>query len=127
MTLFSASQSQKSGKSGKSGTAQPRGEFKLCLYPELIANHLYEPSVRSACLGRSREFRNETGCYTYTSISGAYFPIGVTTGRTPEGYGYRVACPEKALCDKRISPPIIARVTIRVWVGGLQKYLLILK
>ncbi len=114
----------------------PKGKV---YYPELIANHLYGPSyvsfetvlswqgfipervytVRSACLGRSREFRNETGCYTYTSISGAYFPIGVTTGRTPEGYGYRVARPEKALCDKMISTPRLRLQSLR----ALQRYL----
>lgn len=108
-------------------------------YPELIANHLYGPSyvsfetvlswqgfipervytVRSACLGRSRSFRNETGYYTYTGVGTAYFPIGVTTGRTPEDYGYRVARPEKALCDKLISTPRLRLQSVR----ALQRYL----
>lgn len=118
---------------------RPPKESEFC--PELIANHLYGPSyvsfetvlawqgfipervytVRSACLGRSRAFHNETGHYTYTSVNAAYFPIGLTIGRTPEGYGYRVARPEKALCDKLISTPYLRLQSVRALLRYLEE------
>ncbi len=90
---------------------------------KLIANHLVTPSyvsyecalwdagiipervysIRSACIGRSRTFENETGFYQYTQLPLSYYSIGVTIGHTPEGYGYYIARPEKALCDLILS------------------------
>ncbi len=86
---------------------------------ELIANHLYGPSyvsfesilsaeglipervveVRSACMGRSRSFTNETGRYTFTHLPLPYYAVGTRSVRTPGGLYYLAATPEKALCD----------------------------
>ncbi len=92
---------------------------------ELIANHLYSPSyvsfesvladagliperveeVHSACMGRSRHFRNDTGRYRYTHLPLPYYAIGTRSVRTEAGLYYLAATPEKALCDLIVVTP----------------------
>jgi len=88
----------------------------LCL--ELIANHIYGPSyvgleyalryyglipervylVTSLTTKHSRNFKNETGHYSYQNCSLEYFPVGVRIEQA-EGVNFLIASPEKALCD----------------------------
>lgn len=110
---------------------------------ELIANHLLAPSyvsyetvlsqegiipervhtVRSSCLVRGRRFENATGIYDYIRVPREYYPEGVRIGRTPEGYGYLVARPEKALCDLILATPGLRLQSAKAAQEYLEIYL----
>ena len=72
--------------------ANPKHSGKT-LSSELIANHLYAPSVK-----HSRSFQTPVGCYDYKHISKMAFPIGVRS-MYKDNYAFLIASPEKALCD----------------------------
>ena len=94
------------------------------LSTELIANHLYAPSyvsmssalryyglipeevytVQSMTLRYAKVFEMPLGRFTYTRISRAAFPVGVTSIRK-DGYAFVMATPEKALCDLIANSP----------------------
>jgi len=89
---------------------------------ELVANHLYGPSyvsmqtalrlyglipehvysVKSMTLGRSCEFSNPLGQFSYVHTTPDYYPIGITTRQSGEAC-FQMATPEKALCDLIVS------------------------
>ena len=89
------------------------------LSKELIANHLYGPSyvslqtalsfygllpervhtVSSMTIKRSRNFSTPLGAFEYTSISKAYFEIGIRQQIVNNEYAFLIASPEKAICD----------------------------
>ncbi len=106
---------------------------------ELIANHLYGPSyvsfesvlaangliperveeIRSACMGRSRVYTNDTGRYRYTHLPPPYYAVGTRSVRTESGLYYLAATPEKALCDLIVTSPRLRLQSVR----ALQTYL----
>lgn len=110
---------------------------------ELIANHMLAPSyvsyetvlsmcgvipervhiVRSSCLVRGRVFENSTGKYEYVRVPRAYYPEGVTICRTPQGYAYLAARPEKAICDLILASPGLRIQSARMARSYLEEYL----
>jgi predicted transcriptional regulator of viral defense system len=106
---------------------------------EVIANALYGPSyisleyalsyygiipeqthtVTSVCLGRSREYANDFGAFTYNKVKDSTYSIGVELISTPNT-SFLMATPEKALIDK-----IAFERQLQISnVNAMQKYLL---
>ena len=54
---------------------------------------------------KCKTFENAFGTFTYRDVPSAAFPLGLQVIREG-GYAFRIACPEKALCDQlcKISP-----------------------
>lgn len=93
-------------------------ESGLLPLPELVANHLHGPSyvsmqtalrfyglipehvftVKSMTLGRTCEFSNSLGTFSYVHTSSDYYPIGISYQQSGETF-FQIASPEKALCD----------------------------
>ncbi|PWQ92519.1 type IV toxin-antitoxin system AbiEi family antitoxin domain-containing protein [Leucothrix pacifica] len=89
---------------------------------ELIANHLFGPSyvsrqwalsyygllservveVTSMCIGRSRQFENELGRFSYHAIPAHYYSLEQTSIQQGNS-AFLMATPEKALCDLLLS------------------------
>ena len=53
---------------------------------------------------KAREFVNHFGRFTYRDVPPAAYPFGIVI-REENGYAYRIASPEKALCDKLYTMP----------------------
>ena len=88
--------------------------------PEILANMIYGPSyisleyalsryglipegvhtVTSVTSERNREFKTPAGRFTYAYLRHEYYPHGVTWTSLPDGRGYLIATPEKALIDR---------------------------
>ena len=88
----------------------------------LIANALYSPSyvsfetalsmyglipervdeTMSACAKRAKRYATPLGAFSYRTVPGNWFPIGIRTLNTGEG-GFLIASPEKALGDLLLS------------------------
>jgi len=93
-------------------------ESGLLPSPELVANHLHGPSYvsmqsalrmyglipehvysfKSMTLGRSCEYSNPLGHFSYIHTSPDYYAIGITSRQSGDAY-FQIATPEKALCD----------------------------
>lgn len=89
---------------------------------ELVANHLFGPSyvsrhwalayygmltesvtrVSSVCVGRSRQYVNALGTFSYFKLPQPYYATGITIIRHDRS-AYMMAEPEKALCDLLVS------------------------
>lgn len=89
---------------------------------ELIANHLLGPSyvsrqwalsyyglltervieVTSMCIGRSKDFENALGRFSYHAIPAHYYSLGQTSIVQADS-AFVMATPEKALCDLILS------------------------
>ena len=89
---------------------------------ELIANHLLGPSyvsrqwalsyyglltervveVTSMCIGRSKQFDNALGRFSYHAVPAHYYSLGQTSTLQADS-AFMMATPEKALCDLLIS------------------------
>lgn len=80
-------------------------EYALSYY-ELIPEAVY--TVTSATFEKKKKKKYETsfGTFTYRDVPSEAFPLGITI--IQEGsYFYRIASPEKALCDQLyIMPPV---------------------
>lgn len=86
--------------------------------PELVANHLHGPSyismltalriyglipehvyaIQSMTLGRTCEFENPIGRFSYVHAPADYYPIGIASRQSGDAF-YQIALPEKALSD----------------------------
>jgi len=118
-----------------------------CLSPEisgrevdlmLAANALYGPSyvsfetalamyglipervdeTMSACAKRAKRFATPLGAFSYRTVPGDWFPIGVRTMDSGNG-GFLVASPEKALGDL-----LLCRANLRIASpGSLREFL----
>ncbi|MEG1825899.1 MAG: hypothetical protein RR218_01410 [Gordonibacter sp.] len=97
--------------------------------PHLLAGSIYGPSYLSfefalSCHGlipervatitsatfskkKKKEYSTPFGRFTYRDVPPAAFPLGIET-READGYHYRIACPEKALCDQLYKLPPVA-------------------
>ena len=89
---------------------------------ELIANHLHGPSyvsrqwalayyglmtekiieVTSMCIGRSQQFENSVGRFSYQAIPAHYYSLGLHSQQQQHS-AFIIAGREKALCDLLIS------------------------
>lgn len=98
----------------------------VALSTELIANHIYAPSyvsmssalrhyglipeavytTQSMTIKRSRSFDTSIGRFDYTHINRDAFHVGVTIINR-QSYAFRIATPEKALCDLIANAPQI--------------------
>lgn len=85
----------------------------------LIANHLYGPSYvsletalayyqlipeRVACTQsvvskRAKQCETPLGYFTYQTVPGDYYPIGIRQEMVGDRFSFLIASPEKALCD----------------------------
>ena len=87
----------------------------------VIANALYSPALSvyglipervdetmSACAKRAKRYATPLGAFSYHTVPGNWFPIGVRTLNSGEG-GFLIASPEKALGDL-----LIARCNLRI-------------
>ena len=62
----------------------------------------------SACAKRAKRYATPLGAFSYRTVPGNWFPIGIRTLNTGEG-GFLIASPEKALGDL-----LIARCNLRI-------------
>lgn len=110
--------------------------------PELVANHLHGPSyvsmqtalrlyglipehvysIKSMTLGRSCEFSNPLGLFSYIHTTPDYYSIGITTQQSGEAY-FQIATPEKALCDLIVSTSGIQLRSLSSVLEYLEQYL----
>ena len=58
---------------------------------------------------RTKNYTNRFGRYMYRDVPDAVFSFGITI-RKEYGYEYRIAVPEKALCDKLYTMPPVTSV-----------------
>lgn len=65
-------------------------------YYGLIPEHVF--TFKSMTLGRSCEFTNALGRFSYIHTTADYYPIGITSKQSGDAY-FQIATPEKALCD----------------------------
>ena len=64
----------------------------------LIPERVYE--LTSVCLGRGRVLENVLGRFSYATVPGKLFPLGVRREEVSGSVAFLMAGPEKALCDK---------------------------
>lgn len=76
--------------------------------------------VSSVTPRRTREYATPIGRFSYTHLSLAAYGMGVRMEQTPEGAGFLMASPEKALCDK----VLLTRNLNVVSVASMRVYLL---
>ena len=87
-------------------------DYALSAY-DLIPEAVY--AYTSATFGKrkAKNYNNRIGRYMYRDVPEAVFPFGRTI-REEYGYEYRIAVPEKALCDKLyVMPPVTGVRDIR--------------
>lgn len=110
--------------------------------PELVANHLHGPSyvsmqtalrfyglipehvyaIQSMTLGRSCEFSNPIGQFSYVHTTADYYSIGLTSQQVGDAY-FLIATPEKALCDLIVTTSSIQLRSRLSVVEYLEQYL----
>lgn len=118
------------------GPAWREGELSL----PLVANRLYGPScvsldyalswhglipervheLTSVCMRRGRVFENALGRFSYMTLPGSLFPVGVQQVRVSDQVSFLMAGPEKALCDK----VLLVRNLSAVSRNSIQRFLL---
>lgn len=106
---------------------------------ELIANHLHGPSyisrqwalayyglmtesvleITSMCIGRSQQFENAFGRFSYQAIPARYYSSGLTS-QHQRGNTFIIATSEKALCDLLLSVRYLRLQS----TGAVLRYLL---
>lgn len=110
--------------------------------PELVANHLHGPSYismqtalryyglipehvypfKSMTLGRSCEFSNPIGLFSYVHTTASYYSIGLTSLQSDNAC-FLIATPEKALCDLIVTSPGIQLRSVSSVMEFLEQYL----
>ena len=106
---------------------------------ELLANHIYGPSyisletalayygmipemvfaIRSMTTRRVGNFETPFGHFDYTTVSPAYFSIGVKQEFVDDEYVFLIAMPTKALCDMIVVTPNLRLQSVK----AMQNYL----
>lgn len=64
----------------------------------LIPERTYE--ITSVCMRRARVFESTLGRFSYVTVPGSLFPIGMQQETVSDRASFLNASPEKALCDK---------------------------
>lgn len=105
----------------------------------LLANHLYGPSyvsldfalafhglipegvaeVTSVTPRPSRSFANSLGRFSYRHLPLRFYAMGQRLGQSPDGLGFLIASPTKALCDRLVLSrqlPPLSRMAMRQWL-----------
>ena len=100
---------------------------------ELIANHLCGPSylsletalsfygmipervfaVRSMTTKRAKNFETPFGNFDYTTVSTAYFGIGLRQEIVEDQYAFLIATPTKAICDMIVATPYLRLQSVK--------------
>jgi len=83
-------------------------DYALSVY-NLIPEVVYAFTSATFKKRRTKNYINRFGRYMYRDVPDAAFPFGITI-RKEHGYEYRIAVPEKALCDKLYSMPPVTSV-----------------
>lgn len=109
---------------------------------ELVANHLHGPSyvslqtalrhyglipehvvtVQSVTTGRTCEYANTLGRFTYAHVPAPYYALGIT-GKQSQGVYIQIATPEKALCDLLVLTSGLRLRSLRAAREFLEDYL----
>ena len=80
----------------------------LCLIPEGV----YAYTSATFDKKKIKEYINRFGTFTYHDVPTKAYPFGVVV-KEENGYAYKIADPEKALCDKLyVMPPVMSQQEI---------------
>lgn len=79
-------------------------DYVLSAY-SLIPEAVY--SITSATSNKSKIYNNAVGCFIYSHIPKSVFSLGIKE-EVEGGNLYLIATPEKALCDKLYSLPVVS-------------------
>lgn len=82
-------------------------DYVLSAY-SLIPEAVY--SVTSATSNKSKIYNNEFGCFIYSHIPQSVYSLGIKE-EVEGGCSYLIATPEKALCDKLYSFPVVSTLS----------------
>ena len=112
---------------------------KASISKELIANHLYGASyisletalayygviperayaVRSMTVKRAKSFSTPLGSFEYSTVSAAYFSVGLRQEIVENQYAFLIATPTKAVCDMVVATPNLRLQSVK----AMQSYL----
>jgi uncharacterized protein YifN (PemK superfamily) len=112
---------------------------KTTISKELIANHLYGASyisletalayygmipervytVRSMTTKRAKSFSTPLGSFEYSTVSAAYFSVGLRQEVVENQYAFLIATPTKAVCDMVVATPNLRLQSVK----AMQSYL----
>ena len=86
-------------------------DYALSVYgliPEAVRSFMSATFAKK----KAKEVDNHFGRFTYRDVPSEAFPFGIAI-KNENGYIYRIACPEKALCDKLYTmPPVTSQKEI---------------
>jgi hypothetical protein len=68
-------------------------------YYSLIPERVYTFTSATFEKKKKKEFTNPYGTFTYRDVPSTAYPVGIVL-RSENGYGFQIASPEKAICDK---------------------------
>lgn len=86
-------------------------DYVLSRY-DLIPEAVYTYTSATFEKKKSKAFENHFGRFTYRDVPSEAYPFGVLL-KEENGYVYRIASPEKALCDKLYTmPPVTSQKEI---------------
>lgn len=86
-------------------------DYALSVYG-LIPEAVYTYTSATFAKKKAKEYENAFGRFSYRDIPVDAYPYGIEL-REESGYSYRMASPEKALCDKLyIMPPVTSQQEI---------------
>lgn len=81
-------------------------EFALGFY-DLIPEHVCVYTSASFEKRKAKRYETLFGIYTYRDIPAAVYPYGIRLCEE-NGYGFKIASPEKAVCDQLYKAPTVA-------------------
>ena len=95
-------------------------EWALSYY-DLIPERVCEVTCATFEKGRKKSYDTPLGRLTYRDVPSAAFPLGLVI-KEENGRPFRIASPEKALCDQLCKmPPAASQAELRLaLVGGLR-------
>lgn len=83
-------------------------EYALATYG-LIPEAVYTFTSATFEKKKAKEYENHYGRFSYRDVPSNAYPFGIVI-KEENGYVYRIATPEKALCDKLyIMPPVMSQ------------------
>lgn len=80
-------------------------EYALYVY-DLIPERVYAYTSATFEKGRRKTYMNRFGTYLFRDVPSEAFPIGIEYKSEGE-YAYRIASPEKAICDTLYDRPVV--------------------
>ena len=82
-------------------------DYVLSAY-SLIPEAVY--SITSATSNKSKIYNNAFGCFIYSHVPKSVFSLGIKEA-VEGGCSYLIATPEKAMCDKLYSLPVVSNLS----------------